>query len=325
MPVLQTTYMKFRFLLSILACLSVTGCYFNSAGDLIQRAGYEAGVNSEDAVAGKYVLTDGSDYYVELPRYMMEKEARIRYDITEKDTRKPGPHKTGQSSLVQIPADFAMYLTGKAEGPTTPASMTPVKNESQVRRTATTRLPIVKKGDSSLQKFRYSSPNAPWLYTAAAFDWLCIDLPFTLIGNSLFIAFSPIILLGETELGNEPPSESQPKQLSEAQTIMLKIVDNGDKRGYITQKEAQAMELCLEYYREYLDYLKESANVDAHNAGVYNSLPTMNRTQRLTNQLNAFHLKSEARAAAQNAKKLEEGLKITSAWLENMRSTGRIR
>lgn len=189
-------------------CMLVNSCYFNSAGHLFSKVGYKASANSADAQAGRYVYQYGGEYYVELPRYRQGKPVLTQYSAFERDTRVEGPQTTGDVSMFRIPADFAKYLMGKSKYPSKPSYMIPVYNVAQIKSGAAK--PIVRNGADSQHEFAYISPNAIWWYTAGAFDWLCVDLPMTLIENSLAITgvilMLPVASVAKNE-GVAAPSE----------------------------------------------------------------------------------------------------------------------
>lgn len=181
------------FLTIASVCLMLNSCYFNSAGHLFTKAAYMASANSSDAQVGKQVYAYGGDYYVELPRYRVGKKVLTQYEYGRKDERKEEPQPTGDVMLFKIPADFAMYLTGRAQSPSVPNFMTPVADGSDIKKKADV-YTIVRQGGASSQKFNYTSPNAAWWYTAGVLDWLCIDLPVTITENALYMAFAVVAI-----------------------------------------------------------------------------------------------------------------------------------
>lgn len=194
--------MKHRLHLLLLPLLSLfvlSGCYFNSAGILFTKAGYKASSNVADAKVGEVVYTNGANYYVELPRYRVGKPSKIQYSAFEDDRRRVGLQPTGTTSLFQIPADFAKYLTGRASGPKTPSYLVQVKDASAIKGSATNMLPIVRSASPHRLDYQYSSPAAAWWYTAGVFDWLIVDLPVTCIENSLVLAIFYIMLAREMD------------------------------------------------------------------------------------------------------------------------------
>lgn len=168
----------------------LTGCYFNSAGYIFDKAEYRASVNTADAQAGSVVYRDSADnYYVELPRYRYDRPVKLNYFFLDDEKREPKRTTTGQTDMFRIPQDFAMYLTGSAGSPSTPSYMRLVEDADAIKAKSST-LPIVRPGESSEKRYTYNSPNAAWWYTAGVFEWLIVDLPMTCIENSLsFCAF----------------------------------------------------------------------------------------------------------------------------------------
>ena len=176
-----------QLILIVVAACFTTSCYFNSAGYFMQKADYKAVSVSLSAKQGDNVLTDGSRYYIHLDRYRWGKERRItlsKFNQNQKP-REDGMHPTGEKDLFEIPADFAMYLTGQATSPNTPSFMNRIKEPEKVLSRATGKLPIVARPGLHIEVFDYTSPNAFWWYTAGVFDWLCVDLPVTCAQNAI--------------------------------------------------------------------------------------------------------------------------------------------
>ena len=176
--------MKKLTLLCAALCVLLSSCYFNSAGHLFGMGAYKASADSADAKVGQQVYMYNDGYYVELPRYRKGKQIVTQYAAWDDEEPKDGLHPTGDKTLFRIPADFAMYLTGRASSPTVPSYMTPVEEEDDIKRRSVT-YPIVRNGGTSTHDFNYSSPNAVWWYTAGVFEWLCVDLPVTITENAL--------------------------------------------------------------------------------------------------------------------------------------------
>lgn len=177
-------------------CTLLSSCYFNSAGHLFAKGNYPAYADISDAKVGQYVYSNAGNYYVELPRFKKARKVRTQYTAWEKNTRKEIVQATGEVSLFRIPEEFAMYLTGQASAPTTPAYMTPVGGAENIKSGAT-KMPITRTAGSYVQNFSYTTPNAAWWYTAGVFDWLCVDLPITITENALAISVGVIAILAE--------------------------------------------------------------------------------------------------------------------------------
>ena len=184
-----------KLLLIVLAACSTTSCYFNSAGYFFQKAGYDATSTIQSVKPGENVMSDGTHYYVELERFRYGYPREIAYFLGDDEDSKTKKKKekqlipTGEREVFEIPADFAMYLTGKATSPNKPSFMTRVPNPEQVKSLATSLSPIVAKPADHSEAYKYKSSNAALWYTAGAFDWLCVDLPVTCVQNSLVIGY----------------------------------------------------------------------------------------------------------------------------------------
>ena len=199
--------MKKVFTCALALCLFVNGCYFNSAGHLFTKAAYDASANSADTQLGKFVYMYGDEYFIELPRYRQGKKILTQYNAFSDDKRTVGPQPTGEVSMFRIPADFAMFLTGRADAPSTPSYMVPVNNADEVKRG--TCMTITKQGASFTSEFKYSSPNAVWWYTAGVFEWLCVDLPVTITENAIAISGLAALAVLNRLYGNSTSSKSK--------------------------------------------------------------------------------------------------------------------
>ncbi len=188
--------LKASTIVAMAATLGLSSCYFNSAGHLFDKAGYKAQVDSADAKVGQYVYTDGTNYYVQLPRYRYGKPIVTQMVVGE-DKKEAVAKKTGGVDVFTIPEDFAMYLIGKRNAPAAPSFMTKA-DENVIKTTATTQIPIVRDGGASKMEYRYSSPNKAWWYTAGVFEWLCVDLPITCVENALAISGFAVMLYVDT-------------------------------------------------------------------------------------------------------------------------------
>lgn len=193
----------------VLAGMSLSSCYFNSAGYIVDAASHDAAVRTQDLKAGQVVYTNGSSYYIEVPHYRYDTPMRLQYHpwydkmnkemygIEAKYDTSTKLTKKGDSVMVQIPADFGRYLTGESTAPFHLDSKIKMVDNPDIVKTYT-RKPIVNlpKYEQLLQ-YDYSSPNSGWLYTAAVFDWLLVDMPVTVTENALMAVATWLIVFGE--------------------------------------------------------------------------------------------------------------------------------
>lgn len=160
--------------------------WINTAGHLWDKAGYNAAADPSEVAADEKVYSDGSHYYIKLPRYRVApKVYTLRGSwIEHKDEDKVITRKTGRKTLFEIPADYAMYLAGRSSGPVRPSSITEVKNDTGVLKKCTVQYNIVRRPAPVYVAYRHHSPNAALWYTASVFDWLCVDLPVNVTLNT---------------------------------------------------------------------------------------------------------------------------------------------
>ena len=187
--------------IGLLMMVSLSSCWFNSAGAFFRQGSYDAQANITDVGPGQYVYSDGSGYYVELPRYRVAKKYQVLYTTYTSPNEEERPVKvtrTSHNDLYRIPADFAMYLIGRANYPDRPSDINRVRpgDEKELRASFTQKYAIVrpKSGNSFRYGFEYNSPNAAWWYTAGVFEALCIDLPVSVALNCagfvMFLAYA---------------------------------------------------------------------------------------------------------------------------------------
>lgn len=318
--------MKCRYYLSLLSALMLSSCYVNHTGEILNGLQYKASVNSQDAKESKNVLTDGTHFYVELPRYMAEQPTPGGYDLFGllKEDPKPLPIKTKAKQLVQIPADFAAYLTGRANGPDRPASMTPVEDAAAVRRVAKTRLPIVNKPFSKWTNFDYKAPSKAAIYTKAAINWLIIDLPCTAIGTALYIPFSPIVWLGKNA---EPDDET--KMLNTIEQATSSIMQEGNEKGYITQDQANRLLVAMRWCAAASENFAENADISDNNAAYHSQrkslMTTNNREMRAYHGVAGMMESLDKKDYMAKLSRAQKVIETVGPWLEDMVKLGRVR
>lgn len=172
----------------------LSSCYFNSAGHIVDAASHKARVYTEDISVGKTVFTDGNRYYIELPHYRYGKKITTQYNALDDEPSSNNAERTYKGmQMFEIPADYALYITGKSSSPVTLTYVRPVENGPEIKRFNS--LPVTRKPAEGTTDWEYKSPYAPLLYTACAFDWLIVDLPITLVENALMITGVTIALI----------------------------------------------------------------------------------------------------------------------------------
>lgn len=190
-----------RIFSTVLVCLlggSFSGCYFNSAQHIFDKASYDAIVTtygvSKDS--GHVVYFDGSSYYLDAPRYRQAKPIKTQYNALEEKqpTEDLIVSEYRGTTVVEIPEDFAMYLMGKNKTASTPQYLKRV-NRDVLKNCRT--FPIVNTPKEYGESFRYHSSGAAFYYTMGVLDWLCVDLPITCIENTLLIPYGALYAVGE--------------------------------------------------------------------------------------------------------------------------------
>lgn len=171
----------------LLIAALMNSCYFNSTGRLLDKARYEARANTADLKTSPnpVVYTNGTEYYIELPRYRYGKPVRLQYFPSEQP-QEPVSEKRGMG-LFRIPSEYAQYLTGQGKGTKEPLFLEEVPDAERVKTQCST-LPVVKASGDKMVSYTYESPNAGLIRVAAPFNWLLVDLPVTVLENGAIIA-----------------------------------------------------------------------------------------------------------------------------------------
>lgn len=171
-------------------CLSgmLSSCYFNSTGYICDKAKYQAQADTADLNArpNPVVYQNGQSYYIELPRYRYGTPVKLHYSAFGQDSPAEPTLEARGMGMFAIPADYAMYLTGQGPKSNNPVYMTEVPNASEIKMLSKA-IPVVNQAGSNPVAYTYRSPNAGWLYTAAPFNWLLVDLPVTAVENAVII------------------------------------------------------------------------------------------------------------------------------------------
>ncbi len=196
--------------------MGLNSCYFNSAGKIVDKASYKALSTTADIAQHQLIYCKNGQYYIELPRYRNEKPVKLHYSITDEKDKTPFTPTLVPNTrdMFRIPRDFAMYLAGKAKGPKRPSEMVFQRDGEEIKNSADSTMKIVRTADKYNLEHKYRSPNAPWLWTAAVFDWLCVDLPVTCVENGLAItgvvALVPFAVLADMhETGEKARKERE--------------------------------------------------------------------------------------------------------------------
>lgn len=191
-----------------LTAAMLSNCYFNSAGHIFDKASYDALTSTADIRPGDLLYCDGGRYYVELPRYRWDYPVRTQFSALEdEEERKKTLTKKNDYELVEIPEDYAMYLAGKRNQPTTPSFMKRIGNNAEAIKKRSQTYKIARTPKETLCHFHYNSPSSFGWYTLGVLDWLCVDLPITCTENALVAALFAGFVLSAAE----NPSMMKPK------------------------------------------------------------------------------------------------------------------
>lgn len=207
---------------TILAALAfcsfaLNSCYFNSAGFIADAASHRALMATNTITQGQFIYTDGTNYYLEMPHYRFDSPVRLQYKwlwdklnrdfyniYEEYDTSSRCEEKSGKV-MIQVPADFARYLMGESNAAfKLDGNIKMADNPDAIRNLP--RKPVVQLPELLTAQYDYTSPNSGWLYTAAAFDWLIVDLPITLTQNALMSLAFCLFIFSKGMEGVEAPT-----------------------------------------------------------------------------------------------------------------------
>lgn len=177
------------FILCPLLFCPLNSCYFNSTGRLIDRAEYEARATTADlaTMPNPQVYTDGTEYYIELPRYRNGDAPQLQKTIFDSEPEGSAPVEKRGVGLFRIPKDYALWLTGKGKKVKHVEYLEEVPRAAAIKARCHT-MPIVKKAGDRTVTYTYRSPNAGLMYVAVPFNWLLVDLPVTVVENAAVAA-----------------------------------------------------------------------------------------------------------------------------------------
>lgn len=189
---------------TFLTCIAIvfTGVLLNSCRSYIGQRAHEraeyvgfclpADISSE---SGRQVLSDGRDYYIELPRY--RKMPRALNWIDSMGTKFCLPDKneevSGEPDFCRLHPELARYVIGRSNRKPSDleGKITLVDNPDEIRPLCTERLSIVNSVDKEAMSQcarRITSPNATahkiWGYTAT----VLLDAPITVVQNTALAA-----------------------------------------------------------------------------------------------------------------------------------------
>ena len=177
------------YLLCPLLLCPMNSCYFNSTGRLIDRAQYEARATTADlaTMPSPQVYTDGTEYYIELPRYRNGDAPQLQKSIFDNEPEGSAPIERRGMGLFRIPKNYALWLTGKGKKVNHVDFLEEVPGAAGIKARCTT-MPIIRKGGDRSVTYTYRSPNAGLMYVAVPFNWLLVDLPVTVVENAAVAA-----------------------------------------------------------------------------------------------------------------------------------------
>lgn len=176
-------------ILSLVSVLALCSCVSNMTGYYLRDLEYKAYVNLKDVDHTEKVAVIGSNYYLALPRYREEDMPSRNYDVFGAFILKP-PAMTDEVDIMQIPADYADYLTGKATAPTTPSFVKRAGSGEMLKDSGYTVLPVVNKPGDYLVHYNYEDPSGMSIYDVV--NYAVGDVVCSVVGTALYIPLSPL-------------------------------------------------------------------------------------------------------------------------------------
>lgn len=167
------------------AALLLCSCYTNTSGYLFAQGGYEA--TYKPSPQSTVVYQHGSEYYIELSRF--RKPVTVHYNAF-KDNEKTELVDAEAMDLFEIDSAYAMYLTGAASAPTTPSSIKRVNSRSEADEIIfeSKKLPA-QRAFVTGHKERWTAGSAPFWYTIGTLDLIVVDIPTTIVENTLGLGY----------------------------------------------------------------------------------------------------------------------------------------
>lgn len=182
--------MKYPFII-IAATLLLSNCRSYFAHNVISNAKYEAYCDTADIKpkANQVIISDGKNYYMELPRYRW-KQRSIDFMEGVGGKLRTGERLVavpGEKDLYKLPANYARYLTGQSKIKPKEVVLEYVADQEAVRSRCKTELAVTRECDRGRAgQFTYTSPYAG-LYKALGYPLYAADIPLSIAGNACMV------------------------------------------------------------------------------------------------------------------------------------------
>ena len=187
--------MKATLLLLFCGALLLNSCRSYIGQQEFTRAEYSGYCLPTDITpnAGRTILSDGSRYYIELPRYRKMPCALnwaemmgVKFCMPDYD------QAVNENDLYLIPTDLALYLSGRSSHiPSDPFNnpLTRVKNPSEVKSRCTVSIPIVNAAPENARgnSFECTSPYAGAHRAAGYAATVLLDVPISVAQNAALL------------------------------------------------------------------------------------------------------------------------------------------
>lgn len=182
--------MKYAFLI-LTATLLLSNCRSYFAHNIISNAEYGAYCDTADIKpnAHQVIISDGKNYYMELPRYRW-KQANIDFIKGVGGKLRTGERPTavpGEKDLYKLPANYARYLTGQSKIAPKQAILEYVADKESVQSRCKIELAVTKECDMGhAGQFTYTSPYAG-LYKALGYPLYGVEIPLSVAGSACMV------------------------------------------------------------------------------------------------------------------------------------------
>lgn len=185
--------MKATLLLLFCGALLLNSCRSYIGQQEFTRAEYFGHCLPTDITpnSGRTILSDGSRYYIELPRYRKMPHALNWAEMMGDKICMPDyDQAVNENDLYLIPTNLALYLSGRSSHMPSASfnnPLTRVENPSEVKSRCTVSLPIVNAAPKNAigESFRCTSPYAGAHRAAGYAATVLLDVPISVAQNAL--------------------------------------------------------------------------------------------------------------------------------------------
>lgn len=182
-------------------CSLLSGCITHVSDSFFDKAEYEAYgdttvIHPDNDI---YILSDGQDYYIELPRIRDDRRATTSeygalrgmayYSIRDEKI-------SGVKDLYRLPKQQALYLIGKNKNPSYGGVLVYIENRDEIKAKCTQKIPVRQAPDNGTfckTHHTVTSPHATVFNTLGYATAAVVDVPLSCAGTASAVAINAIV------------------------------------------------------------------------------------------------------------------------------------